>query len=54
MTSQSLHVMLIGGTVSPHWDSHTGAAAFPLPKTCGLCGRSSMEPEAASCWLSLQ
>lgn len=52
MTSQSLHIMLIGGTVSPHWDSHTGAA-FPLPKTCGLCGHGSMEPEAASCWLSL-
>lgn len=28
---------------------HTGAI-FPLPKTRGLCGHSSMEPEAASFW----
>lgn len=33
--------------------SHTGAP-FCLPNTCGLCGHSSMEPEAASCWLPLQ
>lgn len=29
--------------------SHTGAT-FLLPKTGGLCGPSSMEPEAASFW----
>lgn len=51
MTSQSLHIMLTGGTVSPHWDQSHRCC---LSSACDLCGHSGIEPEAASCWLSLQ